>query len=58
MSESEVPLQAPPLLGGSTDEVLGELLGLGPAELNGLRERGVTRPTLERKQPLRQEATV
>jgi formyl-CoA transferase len=58
MSESDVPLQAPPLLGGSTDEVLGELLGLGQAELNGLRERGVTRPTLERKQPLRQEATV
>jgi hypothetical protein len=58
MSESDVPLKAPPLLGGSTGEVLGELLGLGQAELNELWERGVTRPTLERKQPVRQEATV
>jgi formyl-CoA transferase len=58
MSESEVPLAAPPLLGGSTDEVLMDLLGLERAEVTGLWERGVTRPTLERKQPVRQEASV
>ena len=31
----------PPMLGQHTDEVLEELLGLGPAELAALRERGV-----------------
>ncbi|MCH6587441.1 MAG: CoA transferase, partial [Proteobacteria bacterium] len=31
----------PPLLGQHTDEVLEELLGLEPAELAALRERGV-----------------
>ena len=31
----------PPLLGQHTDEVLEELLGLGPEELAALRERGV-----------------
>ena len=32
---------APPLLGQHSDEVLGELLGLEPAELETLHERGV-----------------
>jgi len=32
---------APPILGQHTDEVLGELLGLGVAEVAALRERGV-----------------
>jgi crotonobetainyl-CoA:carnitine CoA-transferase CaiB-like acyl-CoA transferase len=58
MSESEVPLKAPPLLGGSTNEVLMELLGLSETEVTELWEQGVTRPTLERKQPVRQEARV
>ncbi len=31
----------PPMLGQHTDEVLEELLGLGPEELAALRERGV-----------------
>ena len=33
--------QAPPTLGQHTDEVLGERLGLGAAELRGLRDRGI-----------------
>ena len=32
---------APPMLGQHTDEVLKELLDLGPDEIVGLRERGV-----------------
>ena len=32
---------APPMLGQHTDEVLKELLDLGPDEIAGLRERGV-----------------
>ncbi|MCA9824792.1 MAG: CoA transferase [Dehalococcoidia bacterium] len=56
MSKSEVPLAAPPLLGGSTNEVLGELLHLDADQLNELWESGVTRPTLKRKQPVKQEA--
>ncbi|CBX95810.1 hypothetical protein IAQ61_004646 [Plenodomus lingam] len=32
---------APPLLGEHTDEVLGGMLGLGEAEIAGLREKGV-----------------
>jgi formyl-CoA transferase len=38
---SEGPLERFPSLGQHTDEVLRELLGLGDAELAGLRERGV-----------------
>ena len=34
--------QAPPTLGQHTDEVLGERLGLGAAELRDLRDRGIT----------------
>ena len=33
--------QAPPTLGQHTDEVLTERLGLGPAELRDLRDRGI-----------------
>ena len=32
---------APPLLGEHTEEVLGGLLGLSPAEIAGLRDRGI-----------------
>jgi crotonobetainyl-CoA:carnitine CoA-transferase CaiB-like acyl-CoA transferase len=32
---------APPLLGEHTDLVLAEGLGLGQAELSGLRDRGI-----------------
>ena len=41
---SETPANyriSPPLLGEHTDEVLGEVLGLGADEIAGLRERGV-----------------
>jgi crotonobetainyl-CoA:carnitine CoA-transferase CaiB-like acyl-CoA transferase len=31
----------PPALGANTEEILGDLLGIGPADLAGLRERGV-----------------
>jgi formyl-CoA transferase len=41
MTRSEVPLQAAPLLGQHTDEVLAADLGLGADELRALRERGV-----------------
>ncbi|ACG78937.1 acyl-CoA transferase/carnitine dehydratase [Phenylobacterium zucineum HLK1] len=33
--------QSPPLLGQDADEVLGELLGLGPSEVEALRGKGV-----------------
>jgi formyl-CoA transferase/CoA:oxalate CoA-transferase len=36
---------APPLFGEHTREVLGELLGLGDAELDALWDEGITRPT-------------
>jgi crotonobetainyl-CoA:carnitine CoA-transferase CaiB-like acyl-CoA transferase len=32
---------AAPLLGEHTEQVLGEKLGIGPAEIEGLRARGV-----------------
>ena len=41
---SETPANyrlSPPLLGEHTDEVLGEVLGLGKDEIAGLRERGI-----------------
>ena len=41
---SETPAEArrhPPLLGEQTDEVLGEVLGLGAAEIEALRSEGV-----------------
>jgi succinate--hydroxymethylglutarate CoA-transferase len=33
----------PPTLGQHTDEVLTQLLGMGEAEIRGLREKGVIR---------------
>ena len=41
MSASEVPIQAAPLLGAHTDEVLRAELGFGDDELTQLRARGV-----------------
>jgi crotonobetainyl-CoA:carnitine CoA-transferase CaiB-like acyl-CoA transferase len=41
---SETPVEyrrAPPTLGEHTEEVLEELLGLAPSEIEALRERGV-----------------
>jgi formyl-CoA transferase len=42
LSASSVDLEAAPALGAHTDEVLANELGLDPATLAGLRERGVT----------------
>jgi crotonobetainyl-CoA:carnitine CoA-transferase CaiB-like acyl-CoA transferase len=43
MSESSVDLDAPPLLGQHTDEVLAAELGLDDSALTQLRESGVIR---------------
>ena len=40
LSASDVPLEPAPVLGAHTDEVLARELGLAPAELAELRERG------------------
>jgi len=41
LSESEVPLQAPPLLGKHTDEVLAADLALSEQEISALHDEGV-----------------
>ena len=41
MSASEVPLQASPLLGEHTNEVLSHDLNLGTGELGKLSEEGI-----------------
>ena len=38
---NDVPIRPPPLLGEHTDEVLSELLGIAPAEVDALRDEGV-----------------
>ncbi len=41
-SKSQVDYRmAPPVLGQHSEEVLGEVLGLSPDEVAGLRDRGV-----------------
>jgi formyl-CoA transferase len=41
LSDSPTEVRPAPLLGEATDEVLNRLLGIGPAEVAALRERGV-----------------
>ena len=41
MSESKVPIQAAPLLGQHTDELMAEDLGMKQADIDALREEGV-----------------
>ncbi len=41
MSDLESPVRHAPLLGEDNDYVLGELLGLSPVEMAGLRERDI-----------------
>ena len=41
MSESKVPLKSAPTLGGDTDQVLGDELGLSGAEIDQLHEEQV-----------------
>ena len=41
MSKSDVAIEAPPLLGEHTDEVLAEDLGMSPDDLDALRSEGV-----------------
>ena len=41
MADSEVPIEAAPLLGQHTDEVLGLELGISPSELSALRKSDV-----------------
>ena len=44
MSASRVPIQAAPLLGEHTDEVIREDLGLGDDEIESLRQAGALDP--------------
>jgi hypothetical protein len=41
LSDSKVPVQCPPGLGEYNQAIYGELLGLSPAELEGLRQAKV-----------------
>ncbi len=41
LSDSHVPIEAAPLLGASTDDVLREVLGVAPEDIEQLRSEGV-----------------